>query len=404
MIASSTGTAAEAIGRARELIAVASRHLGDGVVDDSQQVAYDLAHAAAAMEVATAADAYGVHGELERRLADAFVADAVHDLATRMLGRETEWGLEPGALDPAMSFVRVNRSPAVLASLVGDGPRHLDDDMEMVQATFRRFTDERVRPIAEHVHRRNDDIPDDVVAGLAELGTFGLTIPEHYGGYAADDDRGLLAMVVATEELSRGSLGAAGSLITRPEILARALLDGATEDQKLTWLPRLASGEVMAAFAGTEPDHGSDSGAITTRATGVADGGFAIDGVKTWCTFAGRADVLLVMARTDHDRSKAHRGVSMFLVPKPRAAGHHFRFVQPHGGVLEGRAIDTIGYRGCTPTRSPSATGASPRTISSAGCRARPRVLHADGGLRQRPAPDRRPRRRRHAGFVRGGP
>ncbi len=124
------------------------------------------------------------------------------------------------------------------------------------------------------------------------------------------------------------------------------MLDGATETQKRTWLPRLASGELMAAFAGTEPDYGSDSGAISTRATRTADGGFVIDGVKTWCTFAGRADVLLLMARTDPDRSKAHRGISMFLVPKPRAAGHHFRFVQPEGGSIEGRAIDTIGYRG----------------------------------------------------------
>jgi (2S)-methylsuccinyl-CoA dehydrogenase len=104
---------------------------------------------------------------------------------------------------------------------------------------------------------------------------------------------------------------------------------------------------MMTAVAVTEPDVGSDSGAVTTRATLTRDGeSYEIDGVKTWCTFAGRADVLLVMARTDPDRSLAHRGLSLLLVPKPRAAGHAFRFEQSHGGRLEGRAIDTIGYRG----------------------------------------------------------
>jgi (2S)-methylsuccinyl-CoA dehydrogenase len=347
MSATSNLDAGAVIDHARGLIAVAGHHLGRGTVDDNQQIAYDLAHAAAAIETAAAADAYGCHGRVERQLADAFAADAVHDLATRLVGREPEWGLTPDALDPMMPFVRAHRSPRFLSSLADqDGLRHLDSDHEMVADTFRRFAEDKIRPIAEHVHRHNDDIPEDLITALAELGTFGLSIPERYGGYATGGEGDLLAMVVATEELSYGSLGVAGSLITRPEILGRALLEGATEDQKRTWLPRLASGEVMSAFAGTEPDHGSDSGAITTRATRTADGDYAIDGVKTWCTFAGRADVLLVMARTDPDRSRAHRGVSMFLVPKPRATAHHFRFVQPDGGSIEGRAIDTIGYRG----------------------------------------------------------
>ncbi|MBA3654925.1 MAG: acyl-CoA dehydrogenase family protein, partial [Actinobacteria bacterium] len=148
-----------------------------------------------------------------------------------------------------------------------------------------------------------------------------------------------------TEELSRGSLGVAGSLITRPEILTRALLQGATEEQKHEWLPKLASGEVMAAVAVTEPDFGSDSGAVKTAATKDGDD-YVITGVKTWCTFAGRADVLMLLARTDPDRSKAHRGLSLFVVPKERAAGHGFQFDQPGGGRMEGRPIDTIGYRG----------------------------------------------------------
>src|SRR5438105_1789861 len=152
-------------------------------------------------------------------------------------------------------------------------------------------------------------------------------------------------MVIATEELSRGSLGAGGSLITRPEILTRALVGGGTEEQKKEWLPKLASAEVMAAVAVTEPDYGSEAAMV--KVTAKRDGDeWRIDGVKTWCTFAGRADVLMLLARTDPDRSLTYKGLSLFIVPKPRAEGHHFEFTQPGGGKMEGRAIDTIGYRG----------------------------------------------------------
>ena len=339
--------AADAVALARATIATASAHLqAGGTVDDDQVVAYDLAHAAAAVEIASATLEYGAQGEVEAAIACAFAADAVHDVATRLLGREGEWGVEPGVLDAAMPFVRAHRSTAALVALAGvEGPRHLEPDMEMVQDTFRRFAEDKVRPVAEHVHRHNGDIPEDIISGLAELGTFGLSVPEAYGGWSTGGESELLAMIVATEELSRGSLGVGGSLITRPEILARALLKGATEEQKHEWLPRLASGEVMAAVAVTEPDFGSDSGAVTTTATRDGDE-YVIDGVKTWCTFAGRADVLALMARTDPDRSLAHKGLSLFIVPKERAEGHSFRFEQPGGGRMEGRAIDTLGYRG----------------------------------------------------------
>ena len=166
-------------------------------------------------------------------------------------------------------------------------------------------------------------------------------------------------MVVATEELSRGSLGVGGSLITRPEILTRALVKGGTEEQKQTWLPQLAAGEIMNAVAVTEPDFGSDVAGVKVTARPAAGGpsptspGWVINGVKTWCTFAARADVLMLLARTDPDPSAGHRGLSMFIVPKPRGEGHGFVFTQGPGegaeakpGRMEGRAIDTIGYRG----------------------------------------------------------
>ena len=339
--------AASAVETTGSVVAGAFAHLAaEGDVDADQLVAYDLAHAAAAVESARAVLDYGENGDEEARIACAFVADAVHDVAVRLMGREPEWGTQPGALDSALSFARPYRSPAFLSALCGtQGPRHLDEDFLMVQDTFRRFAEERIRPLAEEIHRHNDDIPEEIIEGLSEMGTFGVSIPEEYDGFAAEGEGEYLSMVAATEELSRGSLGVGGSLVTRPEILARALLAGGTEEQKREWLPRMASGEAMVAIAVTEPDYGSDVASVRTTATRDGDG-WRINGVKTWCTFGARADVFMLLARTDPDRSKGHKGLSLFVVPKERGAGHGFELSQVEGGNMEGRAIDTIGYRG----------------------------------------------------------
>ncbi|TML63904.1 MAG: acyl-CoA dehydrogenase [Actinobacteria bacterium] len=336
--------AAAAVELAREVVERCAAGLGD--IDDNQVVAYDLAHAAAAVEIARSVLDYGALGDVEARLACAYVADAVHDVASRILGREDAWDVEPAALAPALPFVGAYRAPSFLAPLAGEeGPRHLDADFELVQETFRRFAEDKVRPAAEHVHRTNGDIPEEIIEGLAELGGFGLSVPEEYGGFAAGGESDYLGMVIATEELSRGSLGVGGSLITRPEILTRALVRGGTEEQKREWLPRIAAGELMVAVAVTEPDFGSDVANLKLAAR--RDGGdWVVNGVKTWCTFAARADVLMLLARTDPDRSKAHRGLSLFVVPKARGEGHGFDFGQEGGGRMQGRAIDTIGYRG----------------------------------------------------------
>ncbi|MFM7535606.1 MAG: acyl-CoA dehydrogenase family protein [Acidimicrobiales bacterium] len=323
----------------------------DGI-DTNQVLAYDVAHAAAAVMAARGLLSYGSRGDAESLITAAFTADAVADLVGKVFGREAEWGVSPTALDATREFVASFRDPAFLASLADtDGPRGLTDDFELVQDTFRRFAEEQLVPIAEHIHRENDDIPDDIISGLAEMGAFGLSIAEEYGGFASGDESDYIGMVVATEELSRGSLGAGGSLITRPEILARALEAGGTEEQKHEWLPRLATAEVMNAVAVTEPDYGSDVAGLKVTATPAAgaDGspGYVINGVKTWCTFGARANVLMLLARTDPDRSKTHRGLSLFIVPKPIADGHGFAFTQEGtGGKLEGRPIDTLGYRG----------------------------------------------------------
>jgi (2S)-methylsuccinyl-CoA dehydrogenase len=344
-----------AIEAAHEVVVAATRELSRrGGPDVEQVLAYDLAHAAATVETGRAMLGYGDKGDTEARLACAYVADLLAELTPKLFGREEAWGVPAGVLDELRPFVATYRDPAFVASLADtEGPRHLDSDFELVQDTFRRFAEEKLRPIAEHVHRHNADIPEDLIEGLAEMGAFGLSVPEAYGGFSSGGESEYIGMVVATEELSRGSLGAGGSLITRPEILTRALMAGGTEEQKATWLPRLASAEIMNAVAVTEPDYGSDVAGIKVAATRTDDGrGWLINGVKTWCTFGARADVLMLLARTDPDRSKAHRGLSLFIVEKPRGDGHGFVLAQdgasggPAGGRMEGRPIDTIGYRG----------------------------------------------------------
>ncbi len=345
-----------AVDLAQHLVDQACASVRDGGgIDANQVVAYDVAHAAAAVATARAALEYGEHGEVEARIAAAFVADVVAELVGRVAGREPLWGVEAEWAEPAAPFLGEQRDPAVLAGLAAtEGLRHLGEDFELVRETFHRFAEDKVRPHAEHVHRANGDIPEEVIEGLAELGGFGLSVPEEYGGFASGGESDYMGMVVATEELSWGSLGVGGSLITRPEILTRALVYGGTEEQKKHWLPKLASAEILAAVAVTEPDFGSDVAGIVTSATPVA-GGWVVNGVKTWCTFAARADVLMLLARTDPDRSLAHRGISMFIVEKPRGDGHGFVFTQADApdhpgdlapGRLEGRPIDTLGYRG----------------------------------------------------------
>ncbi|HEX3425143.1 MAG TPA: acyl-CoA dehydrogenase family protein [Acidimicrobiales bacterium] len=349
------GALKAALAAADDVIGQAAAHLGaqgPGTVDANQVVAYDLAHGAAGVAVARAAADYGAHGDTEAALACAFVADAVFELAAMVLGRESQWGVTTDALGGAMGVVRAYRDPAFVASLATtEGPRHLDGDFEMVQDAFRRFAEDKIRPVADEIHRSNGDIPEEVIEGLAEMGCFGLSVPERYGGFASGGSSDLLGMVIATEELSRASLGVGGSLITRPEILTRALLKGGTEEQKQAWLPLIAAGERMVAVAVTEPDYGSDVAGLKVSATPAPGGGWVINGVKTWCTFAARAEVLMLLARTDPDRSRAHRGLSLFIVPKPRTDGRGFVIDQATlgaggSGRLEGRPIDTIGYRG----------------------------------------------------------
>jgi (2S)-methylsuccinyl-CoA dehydrogenase len=357
--------AADAIDLADRVVGKAVRRLAsvDGGPDEHQVLAYDVAHAASAVATARALLDYGNKGPVEAAITCAFTADIVHDLAAKVLGREADWGVERDPLGNAHTFISTFRAPEFLASLADTpGPRHLSGDMEMVADTFNAFAQNVIAPHAEHVHRTNGDVPEEIVTGMAELGAFGLSVPAEYGGYSEGGDEEYIAMVAATEALSKASLGIGGSLITRPEILTRALVKGGTEEQKQHWLPLLATADVMPAVAVTEPDYGSDVAGIKVTATPApgpdGEDGWVINGVKTWCTFGARADALTLLARTDPDRTKTHRGLSLFIVPKPRGDSHGFEFAQPsvtidgpNGateriGKMEGRPIDTIGYRG----------------------------------------------------------
>ncbi len=344
--------AAEVVENAKRIVDRAIQRLSaEGDPDQHQVVAYDLAHIASGVEASRAILDYGSKGSVEAKLVCVFVADVAHDLASKTFGREKDWDIESSSLDVLRSFAAKYRDPRFVASVAtSPGPLHLDPEFEMVKDAFRRFATDKIVPRADLIHRENQDIPEDIISGLAEMGAFGLSIPEEFGGFASGGGHDYTAMVIATEELSRASLGAGGSLITRPEILARALIRGGTPDQKNHWLPKLAMAEVLAAVAVTEPDYGSDVANLTTSAVRVEDG-WLVNGVKTWCTFAARADVLMLLARTDPDRSKAHRGLSLFIVEKPRGDGKGFLFNQnprPSGtaGRMEGRPIETIGYRG----------------------------------------------------------
>jgi len=216
------------------------------------------------------------------------------------------------------------------------GATGLEDELEMIREQFRRYAVERVEPHAQDWHLKDELIPMEVIEELAEMGVFGLTIPEEYGGLGLSK----ASMVVVSEELSRGYIGV-GSLGTRSEIAAELILAGGTEAQKAHWLPALASGEKLPTAVFTEPNTGSDLGALRTRAVKDDAGDYRITGNKTWITHAARTHVMTLLARTDPATSD-YRGLSMFLAEKePGTDAAPF----PTPGMTGGE-IEVLGYRG----------------------------------------------------------
>ncbi|MBK6467052.1 MAG: acyl-CoA dehydrogenase family protein [Rhodobacter sp.] len=215
------------------------------------------------------------------------------------------------------------------------GASGLDEELEMIRDQFRRYADEKVIPFAHDWHLKDELIPMAVIEELAELGVFGLTIPEEFGGFGLSK----ASMVVVSEELSRGYIGV-GSLATRSEIAAELILCGGTPEQKAHWLPKLASGEILPTAVFTEPNTGSDLGSLRTRATRTEEG-WEVTGNKTWITHAARTHVMTLLARTDPETTD-YRGLSMFLAEKiPGTDEAPF----PTPGMTGGE-IEVLGYRG----------------------------------------------------------
>ncbi|NBR31586.1 MAG: acyl-CoA dehydrogenase [Sphingomonadaceae bacterium] len=245
--------------------------------------------------------------------------------------------------DPAVQvFVKQGNTPATRLALI----QHLrsgqtitdqtgDPLIDSIRDQYRRFTDDRILPFAHGWHLENALIPEATIAEMAALGTFGVCIPESYGGLGL----GKLVMCVITEELSRGWIGA-GSLGTRSEIAGELIVLGGTEAQKEHWLPRIATGDILPTAVFTEPDTGSDMASLATRAARTPQG-WEIHGAKTWITHAARSDMMTMLARSLPDE-KGYAGLSMFLIPKPRGTDE-VPFPAPG---MAGSEIEVLGYRG----------------------------------------------------------
>ena len=243
-----------------------------------------------------------------------------------------------------VTLIKAN-SPQARARLVelvrqAEGSGHfgesgVDETLEAMRGEMRRFVEAEVKPHAHEWHLQNVYIPLDVIGKMNELGVFGLTIPEEFGGLGLGKE----AMCVVSEELSRGYIGV-GSLGTRSEIAAELILGGGTQEQKQHWLPKLASGEVLPTAVFTEPNTGSDLASLKTRA--VRDGDvYKITGQKTWITHPVRANLMTVLARTN-PAEPGYRGLSMFLAEKPRGTDEN---PFPAAGMTGGE-IEVLGYRG----------------------------------------------------------
>ncbi|MEH6717497.1 MAG: acyl-CoA dehydrogenase family protein [Aurantimonas endophytica] len=264
--------------------------------------------------------------------------------------RPADFGVAPDELSTFQAgvadIIRIGTDPQLavwiahcVADTIGEGgggdPGLCDDTLEMVREQFRRFTEEKIAPFAHQWHLKDELIPLPLIADMAEMGVFGLTIPEADGGLGM----GKLAMCVVTEELSRGYIGA-GSLGTRSEIAGELIGQAGTPAQKARYLPGIASGAILPTAVFTEPNTGSDLGALRTRAVLTGDA-YAVTGSKTWITHAARSDLMTLLVRTNPEEP-GYRGLSMLLAEKPRGSDAD---PFPAEGMAGGE-IAVLGYRG----------------------------------------------------------
>jgi len=343
---------------------VSDGRVSGGLIEENQTAAHGLAWLATYVESlrqmqnwATHLKSDGKFGEVEQLIHQIAFGEYLQQIAggipmnqgeiVRVQDLGLDWGALQGFQAPEVQtlIARGNTQAARtrLVQLMQErsaevtvGNTGLDDELEMIREQFRRFAIDKVEPYAHEWHLKDDLIPMEVIEELAEMGVFGLTIPEEYGGLGMSK----ASMCVVSEELSRGYIGV-GSLGTRSEIAAELIIAGGTDEQKQKWLPRLASAETLPTAVFTEPNTGSDLGSLRTRAVQDENGDWKVTGNKTWITHAARTHVMTLLARTKPDTTD-HRGLSMFLAEKtPGTDENPF----PTDGMTGGE-IEVLGYRG----------------------------------------------------------
>jgi (2S)-methylsuccinyl-CoA dehydrogenase len=351
-----------AISAVRERVSVAGR-LDAAKIEAEQHAVHGLAWLATYVEAIREMAAYArrMHeesrfGETEQLLTRIGLGEYLSQIFGGIsmnqgeIVRLSDFGLDEPDIEPfrdepvIKTLIRSGNTPdnrAALAAQIKDahegaiGDPGLDETFEAIRGEMRRFADAEVVPHAQGWHRANAYIPLEVIAGLSEMGVFGLTIPEAYGGMGL----GKVAMCVVSEELSRGYIGV-GSLGTRSEIAAELIMVGGDEAQKKKYLPKIASGEMLPTAVFTEPNTGSDLASLRTRATREGDT-YVVNGAKTWITHPVRADLMTLLVRTNpHERG--YKGLSMFLAEKPRGTD-----MDPFPAKgMSGGEIEVLGYRG----------------------------------------------------------
>ncbi|MFT6299448.1 MAG: (2S)-methylsuccinyl-CoA dehydrogenase, partial [Yoonia sp.] len=305
----------------------ADRLTADGKFGEIEQLIHQIAFAEYLLQIAGGIQMN--QGEVVRLQDMGLGADVAATLNTPAITTLTQTGNTQAVRTRLVELMQEQ------AANITVGASGLDEELEMIREQFRRFALEKVEPYAHDWHLKDELIPMAIIEELAEMGVFGLTIPEEYGGFGMSKS----SMCVVSEELSRGYIGV-GSLGTRSEIAAELIICGGTEEQKQKWLPRLASAETLPTAVFTEPNVGSDLGALRTRAVKTGDD-WEVTGNKTWITHAARTQVMTLLARTDPDTTN-YRGLSIFLAEKiPGTDEAPF----PTDGMTGGE-IEVLGYRG----------------------------------------------------------
>ena len=305
----------------------ADRLVADGKFGEVEQLIHQIAFAEYLLQIAGGIQMN--QGEVVRLRDMGLGAGVVATLSTTAITALTQTGNTQAVRTRLVVLMQEQ------AANITVGASGLDEELEMIREQFRRFTLEKVEPFAHDWHLKDELIPMEIIEELAEMGVFGLTIPEEYGGFGLSKS----SMCVVSEELSRGYIGV-GSLGTRSEIAAELIICGGTEEQKQKWLPRLASAETLPTAVFTEPNVGSDLGALRTRAVKSGDD-WEVTGNKTWITHAARTQVMTLLARTDPDTTN-YRGLSMFLAEKTPGTDE---VPFPTEGMTGGE-IEVLGYRG----------------------------------------------------------